>query len=243
MLCFRRRAPLSTREETLARLRPQTHTKETGMFAPSTPTPEPAAPARDLGFFENLRQFLTPYSFILMKGSPEGVIGRYMEELEGDDGEYDFGPLSRHAPDALRRKSTGNLEWFDWGESGYMVHVPLTSVFAPVLDLPTNADRVLGPPYRLISQYLNTFSDGTQERGIHRLVDEVKRGGAFEMIGRIGDHYSKKVAEGRERAAAARAQQASAVEEAARAQEAVSAAQKPTNVPNAPVKDKEGKGE
>lgn len=71
-----------------------------------------------MSFFESMRARLAPYSLIYVKGSPEGVVGRYMEELDGDDGIYDFGPVSRHAPLSLRRKSTNNIEWLDWEDAG-----------------------------------------------------------------------------------------------------------------------------
>jgi hypothetical protein len=114
MLCLRRRAPLPTKEETLARLRPSTERAHGPSPAPIAAT----ADDKDVGFFEGLRNRLMPYSLIFIKGTPEGVVGRYQEELEGDDGQYDFGPLSRHAPHTLRRKSTGHVEWFDWGDAG-----------------------------------------------------------------------------------------------------------------------------
>jgi len=101
MMCLRRRPPLPTKEESLARLRPGASSAE--------------ASTASVGFFAGLRNRLMPYSLIFVKGTPEGVVGRYMEELEGDDGQYDFGPLSRHAPYALRRKSTGHVEYLDWG--------------------------------------------------------------------------------------------------------------------------------
>jgi hypothetical protein len=61
-----------------------------------------------------------PYSFIYVKGTPEGVIGRYMEEMEGDDGNRDFGSVSRGASDLVRRRGAGGWEYLDWGEHGYV---------------------------------------------------------------------------------------------------------------------------
>ena len=63
---------------------------------------------------------MNPWSFIYVKGTPEGVVGRYMEELEGDDGNSDFGSISRNASDLMRRKSPGGMEYIDWGEHGYV---------------------------------------------------------------------------------------------------------------------------
>jgi hypothetical protein len=68
--------------------------------------------------FKALERKMNPWSFIYVKGSPEGVVGRYMEELEGDEGNNDFGSISRNATDLQRRKSPGGMEYIDWGEHG-----------------------------------------------------------------------------------------------------------------------------
>ena len=103
MLCLRKREPLDTQSEALAKLRPSRHGDEQGAVA---------------SMFESLRAKLAPYSLVYVKGTADGVVGRYMEELDMDDGQYDFGPISRHAPPALRRKSTNHVEYLEWGEAG-----------------------------------------------------------------------------------------------------------------------------
>lgn len=75
--------------------------------------------------FKALERRFAPWSFIYIKGTPEGVVGRYMEELEGDDGNRDFGSVSRGASDLQRRKAGDGMEYIDWGEHGY---VSLSSV-------------------------------------------------------------------------------------------------------------------
>lgn len=130
MLCFRRRQPLPTREEQRARLASppppparvngvwtDIHTNTTHVDV-SLPIPPSGPPAPD-GFFARMRHYLAPYSIVYVKGTSDGVAGRYMEELEGDDGQYDFGALSRHAPPSLRKQSNeGSFEYLEWGHNG-----------------------------------------------------------------------------------------------------------------------------
>ena len=70
--------------------------------------------------FESLRKRLEPYSLVYIRGTPDGVIGRYMEEMECDDGQYDFGSISRgasHLQSRKRREDIG-IEFLDWGDHG-----------------------------------------------------------------------------------------------------------------------------
>lgn len=113
MFCLRMRQPLPTQNEELARLRGSAYEEST-----FNTRPVKEQEAERAGFFERMRQNLLPYSFIVVKGTPEGVVGRYMEEMDQDDGQHDFGALSRHAPAKLRRKSTGGIEYMDWGPAG-----------------------------------------------------------------------------------------------------------------------------
>jgi len=116
----------------------------------------------------------------------------------------------------------------------YILQVPLTSHFAPIINLPENVARVLGPSTRLLERAVGTITDGTQARAIEKLAEEIQRGSAVEMLGRIQTHYVKKMVEAQERQREARA----------RAEEAVDAAQtKGATGVKPPVKDKEGKGE
>jgi hypothetical protein len=105
MLCLRRRDPLPSQAQALAKLRPDS--------APES-TPAPVSVG---AFFDAWRARLAPYSLIYVKGTPEGVVGRYMEELDADDGQHDLGAVSRWAPDKVRRRSEG-VEYLDWGEAG-----------------------------------------------------------------------------------------------------------------------------
>ena len=69
--------------------------------------------------FEALRTRLDPYSLIYVKGSPDGVVGRYWEEMVYDDGQCDFGSVSRAASDIARKRRGGNVwEWMSWDEHG-----------------------------------------------------------------------------------------------------------------------------
>lgn len=71
--------------------------------------------------FESLRRAVTPYSLIYVRGTIDGVVGRYMEEMESDDGICDFGALSRGADDQARRRRDGGWEYLDWDDHGWVV--------------------------------------------------------------------------------------------------------------------------
>lgn len=181
MLCLRKRQPLATQSEALAKLRPPSHNND----------PEPA-----LNFFESLRARLAPYSIIYVRGTAEGVVGRYMEELDADDGQYDFGQFSRHAPDKLRRANNGRLQELNWGDDiGTIFYWPLTSMFSPIIDLPANVHRIVDPPARLLNRYASSFSDGTQARALDRFKKEVEDGGAKEMLDKIVNFQVRKLGE------------------------------------------------
>ncbi|KAL7422908.1 hypothetical protein Q5752_002205 [Cryptotrichosporon argae] len=213
MFCLRKRAPLPSRSEALARLRPPARDRDAVLedapgsmaspFAPitaSTASTSSAASSRpstsaDVGFdpFEYLRAALAPYSIIYVRGTPEGVVGRYMEELEADDGQRDFGHLSRGADEATRRRAgEGMIEWLDWADHGALLHLPLTSLFAPLLNLPENISRVLAPSYNLLSAYASSFSDGSQRRALRAFADEAARGGAVDVLRKVREHHLKK---------------------------------------------------
>lgn len=113
MFCLRMRQPLPSQKEQLARLNGATHDEHTYGTRPFR-----EQEAEQLGFFERMRRNLAPYSIVVLKGSHDGVAGRYMEEMDFDDGNYDFGPLSRHAPPNLRRKAPDGMSYMDWGPAG-----------------------------------------------------------------------------------------------------------------------------
>ncbi|KAL1410034.1 hypothetical protein Q8F55_004036 [Vanrija albida] len=190
MWCLRKRIDVPrTQTEALARLRPG--------GGEGVDDNKPASPAWTLADavrapFEALRVGISPYSIVYVKGTTEGVVGRYQEELEGDDGIYDFGPLSRHAPPDLARKSTGGFEWLDWGESGRMVHVPLLSVFGPVVNLPTNVEKVFGAPFRVAQANSGALSDGVHARMVSRMVEDIRNGGAIDILGKISNKWFPK---------------------------------------------------
>ena len=162
MFCLRKRKPLETREEQLARLRPpkrqsalrpETDAKSTAgdhewepasyIYPSSSTLLPPVRPAfttstspessdvssssssstqstpKRWSPFEALRRRVEPYSFVYVRGAPEGPVGRYMEELEFDDGHNDFGMASRGAGETMKRKRyEPQMEFIDWGEEG-----------------------------------------------------------------------------------------------------------------------------
>lgn len=140
MLCLRRRTPAPTRQEALARLRPPSKEDRDGRatrdgLASAVASASASSPGRgtisdtiassvgdwwkSFHPFDTLRRKVEPYSIVYARGTPDGIVGRYMEELEFDDGNYDFGPISPGG-EALgkRRRAEDKLEWMDWGETG-----------------------------------------------------------------------------------------------------------------------------
>ena len=136
MFCLRRRQPLATQKEELKRLRPQRHQRQilgqptsAGLLDVSDSATSSSAyasgEARQAAGtwldalrwpFEILKRRADPYSFIYVTGTFDGVVGRYMEELEYDDGVSDFGSLSRGSKQ--RRGDEKHMEVLDWGEHG-----------------------------------------------------------------------------------------------------------------------------
>jgi hypothetical protein len=116
MFCLRRRPIRTTQSEDLAKLRSSFQPKSVDNVIPrelSTSGWSWTSP------FDGLRKTLEPYSFIYARGTPDGVVGRYMEELEYDDGVRDFGGLSRHATELPRRTwEDDKLEVLNWGTEG-----------------------------------------------------------------------------------------------------------------------------
>jgi hypothetical protein len=108
-----------SQKEELAKLRPSTSLASNGHDDLSTNT-KPTTGDNIFAWnpFKALERRFAPWSFIYIKGSPEGVVGRYMEELEVDDGNRDFGSVSRMASDLQRRKAGDGMEYIDWGEHG-----------------------------------------------------------------------------------------------------------------------------
>lgn len=96
-----------------------------------------------------------------------------------------------------------------------LLHVPFTSLFSPFLNLPRNVERVLSPPLNLATQYYESFENGTQARALSRFTDEVYKLGAFDMAGKVFEHWRDRAAKKAEaEAAAQRDESAQAAREA-----------------------------
>ncbi|KAK4684027.1 hypothetical protein P7C73_g6181, partial [Tremellales sp. Uapishka_1] len=196
MICLRRRnlAVRASQRAELDRLRGPSHATNT------TPASSSSTPAPRWSPFEALRSTLLPYSILYIKGTADGVIGRYQEEMEFDDGQYDFGDLSRGYMNAKKAKRNYDdevmrIERLDWGEHGSLLHLPLTSLFHPILSIPQTLDRLFTPTLHFLEKYSASFSDGSQGRTISRLSEEVTTGGAWRMLGKIRGHWDKKIRE------------------------------------------------
>jgi len=139
-----------------------------------------------------------------------------MEELEYDDGIHEFGSISRGSGDVSRRKSEGGIEWLDWGEHGALLHLPLTSLLYPILSIPNTFSRLFTPSVNFLNHYTNSFTDGTQLRGLDKFRSEVEGGGAMKMLSKVQGHWEKKVREKREELEAQRSKMKSGNSAAAR---------------------------
>nr|XP_019007332.1 uncharacterized protein I206_07898 [Kwoniella pini CBS 10737]OCF46113.1 hypothetical protein I206_07898 [Kwoniella pini CBS 10737] len=206
MFCLRKRPPIMTREQQLKRLRPPSITR-------STETTPVGIKINDNEIswykrpFESLRNTVTPYSFIYVKGTPDGVIGRYMEELEWDDGEYDFGNLSRSVINGSadvkgkkrKEERSEGWVWLDWGEHGSLFHLPFTTIFYPILSIPNTLSNLLTPSYNLLKLYGTSFTDGGQLRSLEKFNEELKRGGAIDILNKLSGYWEKRVQETREK--------------------------------------------
>lgn len=141
MLCLRRRPKVLSRGEELARLKGRDVRKEReavtadretfNAFSSSSIINAKSGPSREnVSFnpfaglmpttwnpFLALKRAVDPYSIVYVRGTPDGVVGRYMEEMEYDDGNRDFGEsISRHAKPRGRDERV--MEYLDWGEEG-----------------------------------------------------------------------------------------------------------------------------
>lgn len=76
-----------------------------------------------------------------------------------------------------------------------MLHLPLTSLLAPIICLPENISRVFAPSYNLLNLYRTSFTDGSQDRNLSKLTSEFTNGGAFTFFGKLNTHYRRKIDE------------------------------------------------
>lgn len=121
-----------TREEQLKRLRPrqpqriESASVSGGGVESVVSLPSPSIVDWLYSPIATLGSRLSPYSIIYIRGTPDGVIGRYMEELEWDDGIYDFKGLSRGqmaksadgSVGGRKREEDQKMEWLEWGDHG-----------------------------------------------------------------------------------------------------------------------------
>jgi len=79
-----------------------------------------------------------------------------------------------------------------------LLHLPLKSLFYPIISFPQTVERVFAPSIRLLNLYKNSFYDGAQTRNLAKIKQEVESGGALKLFDKIGNHYKKKAGERRE---------------------------------------------
>ncbi|WVQ70736.1 hypothetical protein IAR50_000258 [Cryptococcus sp. DSM 104548] len=210
MVCLRKRALGQSKEEHTERLRASRRalaSPEALAAHMQAQEEEPSVSSRLLQWLQSpistLHQKVLPYSIIYVRGSPDGVIGRYMEELERDDGHYDFKHISRGV---VARKASGRrsdeeegMEYMEWGDQEALLHLPLTSVLSPILSFPANISRLLSPSLRFINAYTTSFTDGGQMRMINKFYETVQNNGASEMLNKIEKVVQKRAEETREK--------------------------------------------
>ncbi|WVR08564.1 hypothetical protein IAU60_005619 [Kwoniella sp. DSM 27419] len=204
MLCLRKRTLPPTREEQLRRLRPPSlNAVATSASTTASSGGTTAILASYLSApFEALRRKVEPYSLVYVRGNPDGVVGRYMEELEWDDGEYDFGTISRgvvNGSAGKKPREEKKYEWMDWGDHGALLHLPLKTIFNPITSIPSTLSSLLTPSYNLLRLYSGSFTDGSQSRALEKFSKEVENGGAIQMLAKLRGYWEKRVQETREK--------------------------------------------
>lgn len=103
-----------------------------------------------------------------------------------------------------------------------LLFLPFTSIFFPILNLPTVCDQVFSPGLRLIEQYRRSWTDGTQKRNLGYFTDTARAGDGIKFVGLMGEYWGRrskeaeamvaerhrKIEEEREKVAAAKAAKA-----------------------------------
>ena len=79
-----------------------------------------------------------------------------------------------------------------------LTHLPLTSLFYPILSIPTTVHRIFTPTLHFLGRYRDSFTDGSQLKALETFRAEVERGGAKEVLGKVRDHWEKQSKKGRE---------------------------------------------
>ncbi|WVQ85930.1 hypothetical protein IAT38_008098 [Cryptococcus sp. DSM 104549] len=208
MFCVRKRTGLKRTRPARAHRAAAADPSSSSSSTDSTPAPERPIPSLS-GLFSNLppltsilrmpfdavRDFALPYSFVYVRGTPDGVVGRYMEELEWDDGVYDFEDISRgmSAKGAGRKQEETMIKKLDWGENGYLLHLPAASILSPISTFPEKAARATAPAMRLLDAYISSFTSGHQGRVLDKVIETAQNGGAFKLVGQMYSHWEGKL--------------------------------------------------
>ena len=87
---------------------------------------------------------------------------------------------------------------YSWISSRSLTHLPLTSLFYPILSIPTTVHRLFTPTLNLLGRYRDSFSDGSQSRALAQFREEVERGGAEGVLGKVRDHWGRQLKNQRE---------------------------------------------
>lgn len=80
-----------------------------------------------------------------------------------------------------------------------LLYVPLTSLFHPILSIPSTLSFFLTPPLNFLSAYRDSFTNGTQLRNAKALYEASTDGSAYTMAEKLITHHRAKVAAALER--------------------------------------------
>jgi hypothetical protein len=73
-----------------------------------------------------------------------------------------------------------------------MLYLPFSSIFYPILSLPTTLSRIFSPSQKLLSMYTASFTDGSQLRGLEKFKKEIEEGGPLKTVEKMQAFYKKK---------------------------------------------------
>ena len=74
----------------------------------------------------------------------------------------------------------------------YFFHLPLLSLFHPLIVMPETIRRLFQPSISVLSQYRSSFTDGTQFRAWRSFKEAVQDGSASQLLEKMEDHLEKK---------------------------------------------------
>lgn len=81
---------------------------------------------------------------------------------------------------------------FGQADISYLLYLPLTSVFWPILNLPQNVERVVGPPVRLLQRVGDLIQRGVPQDLGRDVVERMVDGRGLAFGGQVWDYVARK---------------------------------------------------